>query len=151
MQNCLHICTVLEYNRGMNTKPLGVYIHTLITRRGLKIGDVQVAAGVAPNYLLRLRKNQAGEPILANLNALIDAVGGNRDHIQRLLRDGATEEEAWTLAQYAFEYNAADVQSLSEDDLRREVAEFEQAARRDNGLLKAWRSLRSAWEHRDGS
>lgn len=154
MYDYLHICTTAVYNRTMDTKPLGAYVHTLIQRRGLKIGDVQSKAGVAQNYLLRLRKNQGGEPILANLNALVDIVGGNRDHIQQLLRNGATIEEGWALAHYVLTQEAApamqhEAQQASEEELRQAVVEFEQAASRDRGLLVVLRSLLGAWKERD--
>lgn len=79
-------------------KAVGTYIAALIDGYDLKTQEVTGAAGVSPNYVWRLKKGTIASPSAEIISALWRVVGGSADHLQRLLMDDATEDEARILA-----------------------------------------------------
>ena len=82
----------------MNVKAVGTYIAALIDGYDLKTQEVTVAAGVSPNYVWRLKRGAINSPSAEIISSLFRVVGGSADHLQRLLMDDATEDEARILA-----------------------------------------------------
>lgn len=135
----------MYYNRGMNVKAVGAYIAALVDYRDLKTQDVTVAAGVSPNYIWRLKNGRIASPGAETLTALVRAAGGSTEHLQRLLMDDATEQEAIRLAVQWMQQYRAEAASMTDEELDTAIREFEHEARDDRSLLQAWKGFLAGW------
>ena len=60
---------------------LGVRVHAICARRGLKLGDVAHAVNMTPSYFSRVLRNDRPEPRWTTMIALADAMGVSLDEL----------------------------------------------------------------------
>lgn len=107
---------------GATMNAVMVYIRELIRLHGLKLKDVQDAAGVAPNYVSRVESGDTKEPSARILIALVSAAKGQLSHLEALLKPEATAKDA--------ERYAAEARAMSDKELEEAVVILRQL--RDN-------------------
>lgn len=64
---------------------VGTYLRSQVKANNLKVSAVTAQAGVAPNYITRIRKGEIQNPPIENIKALTEAAQADWAEVRRLL------------------------------------------------------------------